>query len=80
MATASDKDPVSFKIDGRPFTIEDKHQTARALLVLAGLPADGYDLAEVKGPGEYKTYKDDQQVVVRHGDQFVSVRESAQVA
>jgi len=28
---------VSFTIDGRPFTIDDRHETAAALLTLAGL-------------------------------------------
>lgn len=47
---------------------------------MAGLPAHGYDLAKVKGPGTVQTYKDDQQVVVHEGDDFVSIRQSAQVA
>lgn len=71
---------VSVRIDGKEYVVAGKHQTARALLEIAGLPAEGYDLAEIKGPGNLKTYKDDQQVILREGNEFVTVRESAQVA
>lgn len=71
---------ITFTIDGRSFTVGDKHQPASALLGLAGLPAHGYDLAEVRGRGDVHTFKDDQQVVIKPGDEFVTVRQSAQVA
>lgn len=71
---------IALTIDGQPFTVQDKHQTAAALLGFAGLPAEGYDLAEVRGHGEVHVFKDNQQVVVKAGDEFVSVRQSAQVA
>lgn len=70
---------ISFTIDGRAFTVDDKHQSAAALLVMAGLDPAGYDLADPR-PGELKKYKDDQQVVVKNGDAFVTVRQSATVA
>jgi hypothetical protein len=38
-----------------------------------------YDLAEVKNKGEIKTFKDDQQVVLKDGEEFVTVRQSAPV-
>lgn len=71
---------ITFTIDGRSFTLGDKHQPAATLLDLAGLPAQGYDLAEVRGHGDVHTFKDDQQVVIKTGDEFVTVRQSAQVA
>ena len=71
---------ITFTIDGRSFTVVDKHQLASTLLGLAGLPALGYDLAEVRGHGDVHTFRDDQQVVVKTGDEFVTVRQSAQVA
>jgi hypothetical protein len=72
---------VSFTIDGREFTIDDPHQTADALLRLAGLDPNGYDLAEIRSGGaEPKRYKDDQPVHVKDGDKFVSIRERAEVA
>ena len=78
----AEKKPVqiTFTIDGQPFTVVEKHQTAAALLVMTGLPPQGYDLAEVRGHGDVYTFNDDQQVVVKLGDEFVSVRQSAQVA
>jgi hypothetical protein len=71
---------ITLTIDGQTFTVHDKHQNAAALLGLAGLPAEGYDLAQVRGQGEVHVFKDSQQVVAKAGDEFVSVRQSAQVA
>lgn len=72
---------VNFTIDGRPFTIDDPHQTALALLTLAGLDPTGYDLGEMRpGNPEPKRFKDDQPVYVKDGDKFVSIRERAEVA
>jgi hypothetical protein len=81
MDTAQHKDrQVTFTIDGRPFTIDDPHQTAEALLRLAGLDPALYDLALMrKGSTEPKRFKDDQRVQVRDGDEFVSIRERAEV-
>lgn len=72
---------VTFTIDGRPFSTDDPHQTASALLTLAGLDPNGYDLGEVRpGHAEPKRYKDDQPVNIKEGDKFVSIRERAEVA
>ena len=70
---------ISLTIDGRAFTVNTKQQSAAALLVMAGLDPAGYDLADPR-PGELKKYRDDQQVVVKDGDAFVTVRQSATVA
>ena len=53
-------------------------QTAGAILTLAGLDPAMYDLAKLHGDG--KAFKDDQQVIVQDGDDFVTVRASAPVA
>lgn len=71
---------ITFTIDGQVYTVSDKHQTAAALLTLAGLAPAGYDLAEIRGPGKTHTYEDDHPIIVKAGDAFVTVRESAQVA
>lgn len=74
---------ITFKIDGQPFTVTDKHPSASSLLVVAGLPAQGYCcycLAEVRGHGDVHAFEGDQQVVVKNGDELVTVRQSAQVA
>jgi hypothetical protein len=72
---------VRFTIDGRPFTTDDRHQTAAALLKLAGLDPSGYDLGELRpGDPEPKRYKDDRPVNIQEGDKFVSIRERAEVA
>lgn len=72
---------VTFTIDGRPFTVDDRKQTAAGLLGLAGLDPAGYDLGEVRpGNPEPKRFKDDQPVNIKDGDRFVSIRERAEVA
>ncbi|MHA7293542.1 hypothetical protein [Arthrobacter sp. HLT1-21] len=80
MAAEKNAAHIEFTIDGQTFTVAEKHQTAAALLGLAGLPARGYDLAEVRGHGDVHTFKDEKQVVLKTGDEFVTVRQSAQVA
>jgi hypothetical protein len=72
---------VKFTIDGRAFTTDDRHQTAAALLEMAGLDPSGYDLGELRpGNPEPKRHKDDQPVNIQEGDRFVSIRERAEVA
>ncbi len=72
---------VNFSIDGRSFSTDDAHQTASALLTLAGLDPSGYDLGEIRpGNPEPKRFKDDQPVHIQDGDRFVSIRERAEVA
>jgi len=70
---------ITFTIDGRAFTVTDEHQVAATLLTMAGLDPAGYDLADPR-PEHLKKYKDEQQVIVKDGDAFVTVRQSASVA
>ncbi|MDN4175833.1 MULTISPECIES: hypothetical protein [Nocardioides] len=77
----NDKKPpqtITFTVDNVEFTVSEKHQTAGAILTLAGLDPAMYDLAKLHGDGE--AFKDDQQVIVQDGDDFVTVRASAPVA
>jgi hypothetical protein len=72
---------VSITIDGRQFEVEQgRHETAANLLRLAGLDPRGYDLAEVLGHGDVRTFRDDQVVDVRQDEKFVSIRQTAPVA
>lgn len=72
---------VEFTIDGRPFTTGDRSQSAEAVLRLAGLEPSNYDLAELRGnsPQPHR-YADADQVRIRPGVRFVSIRHSADVA
>jgi hypothetical protein len=72
--------PITFTIDGKQCTTSDSHQPAADLLRLAGVDPTLYDLAEIKGHGEYKTFRDDQNVQIKDGDEYVTVRQSAPVA
>ena len=77
----TDKKPprtITFTVDNVELTVSDKHQTARAILTLAGLDPAMYDLAKLHGDGD--PYQDDQQVVVQDGAAYVTVRTSAPVA
>lgn len=77
----SDKKPsetVTFTVDNVGFTVRAKHQTAGAILALAGLDVAMYELAKLHGDGA--SYKADQPVIVHEGDAFVTVRTSAPVA
>jgi Multiubiquitin len=71
---------IDISIDGRPFTIEDRHHTAAELLALAGLPAAGYDLTRVGPHGKVETFRDGEKVNVKDGDVFVSVNQQGTVA
>jgi hypothetical protein len=71
---------VSFTIDGRSFTVHEPHQIAADLLRLAGLDPAMYNLARMrKGNAEPQRFKDDQAVRIHDGDEFVSIRERAEV-
>lgn len=73
--------PIEFTIDGRTFTTTEPHQTAAALLQLAGLDPRGYDLGELHAKQPEPTrYKDDRKVRIQDGDRYVSIRERATVA
>jgi Multiubiquitin len=72
---------VPITIDGRRYEVEQgRHLTAADLLRLAGLDPAGYDLAEVLGHGDVRTFRDDEVVDVRPDEKFVSVRQVAPVA
>jgi hypothetical protein len=72
---------IDFTIDGRGFAVADAAQTAAALLHLAGLDPNGYDLGQLHGnnPRPHR-FEDDAKVHVNEGDRFVSIRERAAVA
>jgi hypothetical protein len=73
--------PIRFTIDGRPFEVTDASQTAAALLHLAGLDPNGYDLGQLHGNNpKPKQFGDEAKVHVNEGDRFVSIRERAAVA
>lgn len=79
---APQKQPdVQFTIDGRSFSTADRRQPAEALLRLAGLDASNYDLAELRGnsPQPHR-YGDADEVHIRPGSRFVSIRHHADVA
>lgn len=90
MAQPTDKTPpdqpgkptqVDFTLDGKPFSTTDAKQDAAEILRLGGLDPSGYDLRRLRpGQAPDKPYDDDQQVNIKHGDEFLSVRHSAQVA
>jgi len=72
---------IRFKLDGRELPTDDSKQLAAALLRLGGLDPGGYDLAEIRhGQTQPKRYTDDEQVHVKDGDEFVSIRQRAEVA
>jgi hypothetical protein len=77
----TDKKPSetsTFTVDNVEFTVSAKHQTAGAILAIAGLDAAMYELAKLHGDGT--PYRGDQQVIIHEGDAFVTVRTSAPVA
>lgn len=72
---------VTYTLDGKPFTTTDRKQDAADVLRLGGLDPNGYDLRRLRpGQAPDKPYDDDQQVNINDGDEFLSVRHSAQVA
>jgi hypothetical protein len=72
---------VHFTIDGRPFSTDHPEHTAGALLKLAGLDPEGYDLGEiVPGRREPTVFEEGHRVHVHEGEEFVSIREQATVA
>ena len=78
---SNDKRPkkLTITIDGRPFTTRDDDQEAAALLRLAGLNPDQYDLGQVKN-GETKRFNDGKLIKLHDGEAFVSIRQMATVA
>lgn len=72
---------IDFTIDGRSFSVSDRQLPAESLLRLAGLDASNYDLAELRGnsPQPHR-YADAEEVHLRPGARFVSIRHHADVA
>lgn len=71
---------IEFTIDGRQYSTSDVNQPAADLLRLAGVDPALFDLARIKRGGEHKVFKDQQAVKLDDGDEFVTVRQNAQVA
>ena len=77
-----DRRLIPFKIDGETFRTSDLTQRASALLRLAGLDPEAFDLGELEGKDrpQTKRFNDDEIVVIRKDARFVSIREKAPVA
>lgn len=71
---------IRFTIDGQPFTTTAANQAPSELLALVGFSASAYDLAQVKNKGVVHTFKDNQNVHIKDGDEFLTVRREAPVA
>lgn len=74
------RNKLTITIDGEPFTTRDDDQVAATLLRLAGVNPAEYDLAKIKGNGEYHVYRDERVIDLREGDRFVTVKQQAPVA
>ena len=72
---------IPFTIDGKPYETADPSQRASALLRLAGLDPDLFDLGELEGKERPHTKKfdDNDTVHIRKDARFVSIRQSAPV-
>lgn len=72
---------VEFSIDGRSYTTRDRVQPARDLLCLAGVDPGRFDLGELRGQRpEPVRYADSDEVRIRPGARFVTIRHCAAVA
>lgn len=74
------REKIRITIDGESYTTRDDDQEAASLLRLAGVDPTQYDLAKLKHHGEPKVYRDEKVIDLKDGDEFVTVRQSAQVA
>lgn len=73
--------PVEFTIDGQPYQTADRRQPAAAVLRLAGLDPNLFDLGQLRGQRpEPVRYADDEIVEIHPGARFVSIRQRADVA
>ncbi len=73
--------PVYFVIDGRPFNTTDFRQSAAAILRMADLDPNLFDLGELKGHRpEPVRFATDELVQIRQGARFVSIRRRADIA
>lgn len=71
---------LRFTIDGEPQSSYDDDQTASALLRLAGVDPAGYDLARIMPGGGTETFRDEQIVKIKNGDEFVTAKHVGGVA
>lgn len=72
---------INFTIDGEPFVTRQHREKAEKLLHLAGLSPAMYDLGELHGHDpKPKRFKDTEEVQIRPGARFVSIRQKADVA
>ncbi|GAA2125106.1 hypothetical protein GCM10009825_01140 [Arthrobacter humicola] len=71
---------LRFIIDGEPHSSYDDDQTAAALLRLAGVDPAGYDLARIMPAGGTETFRDEQMVNIKNGDDFVTAKHVGGVA
>lgn len=71
---------LRFTIDGEPQSSYDDDQTASALLRLAGVDPNGYDLARILTAGGTEAFRDEQIVKIKNGDEFVTAKHVGGVA
>lgn len=71
---------LRFTIDGELQSSYDDDQTAAALLRLAGVDPAGYDLARILPGGGTETFRDEQIVEIKNGDEFVTAKRVGGVA
>lgn len=71
---------LRFTIDGESHSTYDDDQTAAALLRLAGVDPAGYDLARILPEGGTETFRDEEIVEIKDGDEFVTAKHVGGVA
>jgi hypothetical protein len=71
---------IRFTIDGESHKTYDDDQTAAALLLLAGVDPSGYDLARILPTGGTESFRDEQIVTIKNGDEFVTAKRVGGVA
>lgn len=71
---------IHFAIDGESYETYDNTQTAAALLRLAGVDPDGYDLARILPSGGTEKFRGDEIVALQNGDDFVTAKHVGGVA
>jgi len=64
---------LAITINGTSYTTRDDDQEAAALMRLAGVDPEKYDLARVKRNGEHKVYVDGKVIDLADGDEFITV-------
>lgn len=65
---------VNLTIDGVEYELDDRRQTAAALLTLAGVDPTDHDLARVVGNGQVeKQFDDGEEIQITPGASFVTI-------